>query len=104
MKARFTALSINSIDMKMEMMLRLIRKAQTPIENRAALRIRYQTAGTLTSLLLSREHDCTQNGHQNQDGRDLKRQQQIAKQDAAQVLRCGQKAAQFYVAEARPQG
>ena len=39
-KVRLTALSISSMDMKTEMMLRLIRKAATPMEKRMAARIR----------------------------------------------------------------
>jgi hypothetical protein len=40
MKARLTALSMSSIDMKTVMMLRLMRNAATPMENRMALRTR----------------------------------------------------------------
>jgi len=40
MKARLTALSMSSIAMKTVMMLRLMRKAATPMEKRTALRTR----------------------------------------------------------------
>src|SRR5215472_67978 len=46
-KLRLTAFNINSIDIKMVMMLRLSRKPKTPRENRIALRIRYQERGTI---------------------------------------------------------
>ncbi len=48
---RFTAFSINSIDMKIEMTLRLMRKAPMPIENRIAARMRYAEIGTSAFIL-----------------------------------------------------
>src|SRR5215472_5846718 len=50
-KVRLTALSINSIDMKMVMMFRLIRKLAAPTEKSTAARIRYQEMGTVMSVI-----------------------------------------------------
>src|SRR5215472_3678479 len=49
-KVRLTALSINSIDMKMVMMLRLRRKLATPTEKSTAARTRYQEIGTTVAM------------------------------------------------------
>src|ERR1700746_3929669 len=75
-KVRLTALSISSIDIKIVMTLRLMRKAQTPIEKSTAARMRYQAIGTMSLLLLPGEHDSAQNRNKDQDGGHLKRQQQ----------------------------
>src|SRR5215471_11464613 len=50
-KVRLTTLSINSIDMKMVMMFRLIRKLAAPTEKSTAARIRYQEMGTVMSVI-----------------------------------------------------
>src|SRR5579872_3908969 len=53
-KLRFTPLSINSMAMKMVMMFRFSRNAETPRQNRIALRTRYQERGTIQLSLRAR--------------------------------------------------
>src|SRR6476469_4149911 len=86
MKVRFTAFSINSIDMKMVMMLRLSRKPSTPRQKSTALRIKYQESGTMLALLPS-QHHRTHDRNQDEDGGDFKRQQEIAEQEASDEVR-----------------
>jgi hypothetical protein len=43
------------MDMKMVMTLRLMRKAQTPMEKSTAARMRYQAMGTILAVLLAAE-------------------------------------------------
>src|SRR5579859_3041919 len=64
-KLRFTALSISSMDMKMVMMFRLSKKAETPKQNRMALRIRYQESGTMSASPYG-QHDRAHDGDQYQ--------------------------------------
>src|SRR5262252_8243918 len=69
------------MDMKMVMMLRLIKKPITPRENSTALKIRYQERGTISALPLS-EHDRAHDGNQNENRSDLKRQQKFLEQQS----------------------
>ena len=96
MKLRFTALSISSMDMNTVMMLRRNRKPATPSANRIALSVRYQESGIRRSVkrkrrhlvdLLSRQHDRAEDGDQDQDAGDFKRQQVGGEQPLADLLR-----------------
>src|SRR5579872_4042132 len=88
MKLRLTAFSINSIDMKIEMMLRRKRKPVTPSANSTALSSRYQDKGTALPIsveLLSSQHDRAQDRNQDQHAGDFEGQQIRRKQRTADL-------------------
>src|SRR3954451_7643278 len=92
MKLRFTALSINSIDMNTVMMFLRNRNPATPNENKTALRMRYQESGTVVGRggildLFPCEHDGSDDGDQNQNRGNFERQQVRREQGAADFLR-----------------
>src|ERR1039457_3588069 len=85
MKLRFTALSINSMDINTVITLRRSTKPEIPSANSTALRIRYQEIGTPVILLqlLSRKHDGAQDGYQDQHRHYLEGKQELSKERAA---------------------
>src|ERR1019366_5933692 len=93
MKLRLTALSISSMDMNTVMMLRRNRNPATPIANKIALRIRYQAMGVLGGSwgilvdLPSRQDDRPQDGNQDQDAGDFKREQVCGEKSSPDIER-----------------
>src|SRR5437773_7094060 len=83
------------MDINTVMMLRRNRNPATPKVNRMALRIRYQASGTLCGKgisgilidLLAGEHDGSDDGDENQDAGDFKRQQVDQEKAASDLLR-----------------
>ena len=82
------ALSISSIDMKMVMILRLMRKPTTPMAEQHRAQERYQEIRNQRSwalLLLARQRDGAQDGDQDQHGGDFERQQEVVEEHTAEV-------------------
>src|ERR1022692_4913967 len=84
-KLRFTALSINSMDMNTVTMLRFSRNPATPSTNRTALNIRYQLTGIIRPPLA--QHHRAHDGHQDQHRGDFEGQQKFAEQQFAYLAR-----------------
>src|SRR5215213_7892376 len=78
MNVRFTALSISSTHMKMMMALRRVSTPTTPIVNRTAEK--KSDSASIDRISASRERDGAYDGGQEQNARDLERQQVFVKQ------------------------
>src|SRR5271155_4255357 len=71
--------------MKTVMILRLMRKAPTPMEKRIALSTRYQAMGTTMSVLLAGQGHGAQDGYEDKNRRHLEGEEQIAEEHFAEV-------------------
>src|SRR4051812_16410521 len=78
MKVRFTALSISSTHMKMMIALRRVSTPTTPIVNRTAEKNR--DSASIGGGVAARQRDRSYDGGEQQDARDLEREQIFVKQ------------------------
>src|SRR5262245_35370044 len=76
MNARFTAFSISSTDMKMMMALRRVRTPMTPIMNSTA----EKNSDSVSILPPSAEDHCPDDRREQQNARQLERQQVLREQ------------------------
>src|SRR3954470_12139289 len=88
---------MSSMDMNVVMMLRLNRNPATPQANSTALSTRYQEMGTAfiwrSPFLSARENDRAHDGDEDEHRSDFEGQQEVAEEQATDLLRAADEVA-----------